>query len=62
MIFRAVSFGVPSERFPGAKTTIGGLEPKTLKNEKGAKLETPSLERVETQAIGRGETNAVRME
>ena len=61
MMFFAVSFGEPSDRFPGANATIGGLVPKTLKKEKGARLVTPVDERVETQAMGLGDTTAVRM-
>jgi hypothetical protein len=39
-------------------TTIGGSSPITLKKLNGAALSTPSGERVETNAIGRGMTSA----
>jgi hypothetical protein len=39
--------------------TMGGSTQETVKNECGARLSTPSAERVETQAIGRGTTTAV---
>jgi hypothetical protein len=40
----------------GEKPIIGGLAPKALKNEKGARLEKPLLSIDPTKAIGRGET------
>ena len=55
-MFRAVSFGRPTALFPGANATIGGLEPKQLKNEKGAALTAPSLSTVVIHAIGLGVT------
>ena len=40
----------------GEKAIIGGLAPKALKNENGVKLRTPSVDNVETNAIGLGAT------
>ncbi len=42
--------------------TIGGSTEETVKNECGARLSTPSGEREETHAIGRGTTTEVRNE
>ncbi len=39
---------------------IGGFTQDTVKKECGARLSTPSGERVATQAIGRGTTTEVR--
>ena len=39
--------------------TTGGVTPATVKNECGARLSTPSAERDDTQAIGRGTTTEV---
>ena len=41
--------------------TIGGSTQETVQTECGARLSTPSAERVDTQAIGRGTTTAVRI-
>ena len=41
--------------------TMGGRTQETVKKECGARLSTPSAERVETQAIGRGTTTLVRI-
>jgi hypothetical protein len=41
-------------RLAGEKATVGGLAPKALKKENGAKLLTPSLLTVDTKAIGLG--------
>ena len=50
-------------RFVAAPTDVNwttpGLTPATVKNECGARLSTPSADRVETQAIGRGTTTLV---
>ena len=43
-------------RREGENATIGGLAPNALKNEKGDRLFIPSLEIVETSAIGLGAT------
>lgn len=59
-ILAAVSLGMPGERSPGARATMGGSEPKTLKNENGAALTVPFAETVVTRAIGRGVTTVVR--
>ena len=65
-IFRAVSLAIagwPSRAgilLPGAKATRGGLEPKTLKKEKGAALTRPRPSMVVTQAMGRGVTKEAR--
>src|ERR1043165_2265316 len=40
----------------GEKISIGGLEPKQLKNEKGARFTFPSLSIVDAKAMGRGAT------
>jgi len=50
----SVSLLVPSGRLTGEKTTLGGLALTPLKKLKGARFATPSLETVDTQAIGRG--------
>jgi hypothetical protein len=44
------------------KTTEGGLAPPALKNENGARFGMPFFDREETNAIGRGTTQAVRRE
>ena len=62
LILRAVSFGTPAALSPGAKASIAGLQPKTLKNENGAALTQLVSSIVVTHAIGRGVTNAVRSE
>jgi len=46
----------------GMNTTDGGLAPPALKNENGAKFATPSFDIEETNAIGRGTTQAVKSE
>lgn len=58
---RAVSFGVPSSRFPGQNISIGGSSPIMLKNEKGAALTLPFSCKVVTQAIGRGVMSAAKI-
>lgn len=60
-MFRAVSFGVSRSLFPGAKATMGGLDPKTLKNEKGAALMRPSESIVVIHAMGRGVISEARI-
>ena len=59
-MFRAVSLGIPGDLLPGAKATIGGRLPITLKKENGAILLLPDRLLVLTQAIGRGTTKAVK--
>jgi len=57
LIFRNVCFGVPSTpRNAGEKATTGGLVPKALKKEKGARFGRPCSSSVPTKAIGRGAT------
>lgn len=55
-MFFAVSLGIPGSRSPGANPMIGGLAPKTLKNENGAAFIDLSSFNVVTSAIGRGVT------
>jgi hypothetical protein len=38
---------------------VGGLEATALKNEKGARFKIPSVDIVDTKAIGRGTTTPV---
>ena len=53
--FWYVCLVVPSRpRRLGAKANMGGLDPKALKKEKGARLRTPALLTVEANAMGRG--------
>jgi len=46
----------------GMKTTEGGLAPPALKNENGARFAMPFCDIEETNAIGRGTTQAVSSE
>ena len=68
------SFAIHTTNLPVARTlrsesftptlvncTIGGSTQETVKKECGARLSTPSAERVDTQAIGRGTTTDVRI-
>ena len=52
-----VSFLPPSRFNVGENTTTGGFAPNALKKLNGAKLTTPDLDSVVTQAIGRGVTS-----
>ncbi|HZF00150.1 MAG TPA: hypothetical protein VE981_24280 [Planctomycetota bacterium] len=53
-ILRHVSFFDPSRLVAIASETTGGSEETPLKKLKGARLETPSRDRVVTNAMGRG--------
>ena len=56
LILSKVSFGNPVLPLSaGEKPIIGGLAPKALKNENGAKLQCPSLLMELTNAIGLGD-------
>ena len=44
-------------RFAGQNMIVGGLAPTPLKKLKGARFATPSADKVDTQAIGRGVIN-----
>ena len=50
----SVFVGAIRPRRLGAKATIGGLAPKALKKENGERVLIPSVDSVETSAIGRG--------
>ena len=58
-----VKLGTSEGRGPLARAanwTIGGATQLTVKKECGARLSTPSAEREDTQAIGRGSTTEVK--
>ena len=58
----SVSLSRPVPLVTGMKTTEGGLAPPALKNENGARFAMPLCDIEETNAIGRGTTQAVSSE